>query len=193
MKQVTKTLIAIILIIGLYLLGSRAYAYLVSNINAVTNAPVASWVIKINSSNMTTTNDLDLSFNNITWVNSHANSTKVAPGSTGSFTITLDADATKVAVAYTITVNDHTVNPANILTVTSINADGVALVPNEDGAYEGLISLSEVLAHTTKTITVNVAWLNDEANNESDSAIGLGTNTGVSYLTLHFKAMQYNG
>ena len=179
---------SLLLIIGIGYTRSR----LVANIDGTVNATLAKWNITINNTVITQTITDAISLGDIEWTNSHANPNKVAPGSTGVVDLVIDPQDTQVSFRFDITFTDHTQDNEILLTITNMSANGVNLIRTGERTYTGIFALSEIEAGTTKTITINIAWLNDEANNEHDTNVGTEVESG-KLIGIKFVAKQYKG
>ena len=194
MRKYKNYIIAFVMIsciLLLYFLSNPTLTAYESNVNNATSIPIARWNIHIDQKDISE-ESLDIPLKNITWEADHTNPNKVAPGSRGFVLIDIDPTSTQVAIKYTLSYEDHTTNPDILLTITSISLDGEEIEQIDDHTYEGIITLNQIKARSRKMLEVDVEWVNDEANNEHDSVIGLGESE-ADYLNLVFTAEQYKG
>lgn len=191
--KLSKVILTGVLVIFciLYLFSNTTSASYESIVNSDANSTIAKWSININNENITDTYDKKIDINDITWDNSHTESGKVSPGSTGSFTFEIDPDDTDLAFRYDIKYIDKTIDDNYVLTITSITSSDSYLIHTGIDNYTGLFSLNDINNKTKKIITINISWLNNEENNEKDSLVGITDD--VNYIDLDFSAKQYNG
>lgn len=189
-RLIAKILLIFILIILLFLLIQKTYSTFYSAVDGDVLIDVAAWNISVNELGIANSKTIDI--NEITWVSNHSNPNTVAPGSVGTFYISIDPNDTSVAIKYDITFNDHSVDSEKILTVTDVSFENGEFVQNSSSTYEGIFTLDDIDNEEVHLIKVTVEWINDEENNESDSLIGLNQKE-PDYLDITFKASQFNG
>lgn len=108
-KKIILVLVAIIAILVSFL-GGQAYAKYMSKVTGNGTAEIASWKFKVNENEeKMQTIALSSTINNLTLVNG-----KIAPGTSGSFQINLDATGTDVGIFYTINFENETEKPTNL-------------------------------------------------------------------------------
>ena len=178
-------------ILLLYFLSNPTLTAYESDIDETLSVPIANWSVHVDQKNISE-ESLDIPLKNITWEADHTNPNKVAPGSRGTVLIDIDPTSTQVAIKYTLSYEDHTTNPDILLTIISISLDDEEIEKVDDHTYEGIITLNQIKARSRKMLKVEVEWVNDEANNDYDSSIGLGESE-ADYLNLTFQAEQYKG
>ena len=181
-------LTSLLLVFGIAYTRSR----LVANIDTEQQAILAKWNITLNNTLITQTMSDTIALGNITWTNSHANPQKVAPGSTGIVDLVINPQDTQVSFRYDITFTDHNVDPDVLLTITNMSANGNNLIHTAANTYTGVFPLSEIEQHQTKVITIYISWIDDANNDESDTAVGIGEETG-DLIGITFVAKQYRG
>ncbi len=108
-KKVIAT-IAILLAICALFIGGHTYAKYKTEIRAIANGKIASWVFKVNGTDEDAQQKIDLAqtTNEKTLVNG-----KIAPGTKGKFNIKIDATGAEVGVKYDITSNGQYQQPSN--------------------------------------------------------------------------------
>jgi len=176
-KRTTKTkkgiLIAVI-IACLIVLIAGTYSRYTSTGTATVNAEIAKWHVVLGGTDISTQAQT-VNANFVYDANSYVKSGKLAPGRSGQFTIEVDPTGSEVAIDYTFTIDDTALaSNANIAvtgaTYTMGSESGTATID-----ANGVVSLSESLAHVqagdTVTLTVTVAWTN--GNNATDTAEGV--------------------
>lgn len=158
--------------------GGYTYAKYISQEKGTGNADIANWSFKIAKSGEETKNvTLRNTANKATLVNG-----KIAPGTSGEFSITLDATGSDVSVDYTLEFSSEINKPANII-FTYNGKEYKSLT--EIGRIKGNIAIGNEM---TKTIPIKWTWAyqtgsTDEAKNENDIK---DTNNGTSLLDYSF-------
>lgn len=158
--------------------GGYTYARYMSQENGTGNADIANWSFKIAKNGEETKNvTLRNTANKATLVNG-----KIAPGTSGEFSITLDATGSDVSVDYTLEFPSEMNKPANIIfTYDGKNYQSLT----EIGRIKGNIAIGNEM---TKTIPIKWTWAyqtgsTNEAKNENDIK---DTNDGTSLFDYSF-------
>lgn len=158
--------------------GGYTYARYLSQEKGIGNADIANWSFKIAKNGEETKNvTLRNSVNKDTLVNG-----KIAPGTSGEFSLTLDATGSDVSVDYTLEFSSELNKPANII-FTYNGKDYKSLT--EIGSIKGNIAKGSEM---TKTIPIKWTWAyqtgsTSEAKNENDIK---DTKDGTSLLDYSF-------
>ena len=169
-----------ILLIMLLLTGAGGYTYAryMSQERGTGNADIANWSFKIVKDGEET--------KSVTLKNAIAKSTlvngKIAPGTSGEFTITLDANGSEVAVEYILAFTNEQNKPNNI--VFTYNGNNYKSL-SEIGDIKGIIGIT---GERTKTIKIAWTWsyqtgATDEAKLANDE---IDTRDGTSLLDYTF-------
>lgn len=161
MKKGNKKILVIALL--LLLIGAGIATYAIYRTSAIGTATVATatWSVKVNGTD-TETGSFTFGANDITWTtNTSANNGKIAPGSTGTITLEIDATGTEVNVDYTATVGTILVNG-----VANTNS-GFTVTPATSSDAAGTISYSTTANAMKKTLTFNVVWTGAETDTTS--------------------------
>lgn len=160
-----------------------------SNVDGDVNTDVAKWNILINDTNISDgVNDKfvinDLAYSDTT----NKKPGTIAPGTSGTFSLTLDATDTQVSVIYTIEVDDSKFGNEmlKIAKVEKVAGSG-DFQEVTDGVYQGIIPYN---AKSKVTIDFTITWINDEANNEIDSEVGTRENPDLE-IPVVVTATQY--
>lgn len=160
-----------------------------SNVDGDVNTDVAKWNILINDTNISdgVTDKFvinDLAYSDTT----NKKPGTIAPGTSGTFSLTLDATDTQVSVIYTIEVDDSKFGNEmlKIAKVEKVAGSG-DFQEVTDGVYQGIIPYN---AKSKVTIDFTITWINDEANNEIDSEIGTRENPDLE-IPVVVTATQY--
>ena len=100
-----KKVLAVALLLLLVAVSFGTYAIYKSSGSADATADVAAWVVKVNGTNIVTTDTYTFTASDIVWdANTKVASGKIAPGSTGKLKLAIDATEAEVAVKYKVEV-----------------------------------------------------------------------------------------
>ena len=158
MKKGNKKILVIALL--LLLIGAGIATYAIYRTSQTGNATVATatWSVKVNGTN-TETGAFTFGASDITWsTNTSANTDKIAPGSTGTITLEIDATGTEVNVDYTATVGTILVDG-----VANTNS-GFTVTPAAATDSAGTIAYSTTANAMKKTLTFNVEWTGTDSD-----------------------------
>ena len=164
MKKNKKVLIIalVLLAITLSFIGGRTFSKYIAEVNGSGTADIANWVFKVNGQEDSVQNvNLLSTYNNETLVNN-----KVAPGTSGSFNIVIDATGSEVGVDYNVTFLNESEKPQNLVFMY------------DDTKYSTIQDLQQDLSGTinandenkTRTITIDWEWQYETGNNENEIA-----------------------
>lgn len=147
-KKKVLVVLAILAVILLAFIGGQAYAKYVSEVRGNGIAEVATWNFKVNGQNEQVEEiNLASTCDNETLVNN-----KIAPGTSGSFNIIVDATGSEVGINYNITFTEENNKPQNL----KFEYNNIE--------YNSIKDLEEDLSGTinandeNKTKTLNVKW-----------------------------------
>lgn len=158
MKKGNKKLLVIVALLLLVCVGIGTYAIYRSSATGTATVPTASWSVKVNSADMET-GAFTFGPSDISWTtNTSAVSGKIAPGSTGTITLEIDATGSEVNVDYTATVGTIQVDG-----VDKTNS-GFTVTPHESTDASGTISYSTTANAMKKTLTFDVEWTGTDAD-----------------------------
>ncbi len=159
--------------------GGYTYARYMSQEKGTGGADIANWSFKIakNAGEEVKNITLRNTANKATLVNG-----KIAPGTSGEFSITLDATGSDVAVDYTVEFVNEVNKPTNI--VFTYNGNNYKNL-NEIGVIKGNIGISN---ERSKTVTIKWEWPYQKGNTdvakiENDN---IDTKDGTSLLDYSF-------
>lgn len=193
MKKQDKIIIVLIAVLILIFIVSKTLSLLQTNVTGAAEMPLAKWNILINGTELTSTSTADIRVNNIEWdENSHTSSGVVAPGSTGKVYLEINPTNTGVAFTYSITYIDKIINDEYVLTITDIKDGDGSLIKTAPQSYTGLFTLEEIRSRENKTVEIDVEWINNESDNQSDTLIGTQS-SNPNFIHLEMEAVQYNG
>ena len=175
-KNQRKTFILICLIIlVLAIYGMiRIYALFHSELNAKIEFKNGAWNILINETDITTGADITFMIDNVTTnENQHVKPGNLAPGLTGNFKIRINPTDTDVSIKYEVSLEENELNNSN-LKIKSITEtqEGNELIRTGENTYTGIITLEKIKAGYKNEITVEIEWVDDENNNETDTELG---------------------
>ncbi|MBQ8659276.1 MAG: hypothetical protein IJ475_00350 [Bacilli bacterium] len=181
---------------------SAAYTYSLfqSDITGTATAELASWNIVINDTNIVTTESHSFSLDNIQMKeNSNVADMSFAPGSEGWFDVRIDPSDTDVAIKYEIVIKPFsfdidgvTLSNENIkISGVELTNNGTSLTEVEEGRYVGIIPY-QVGTRPVYNLHVNITWVNDEANNELDSIVGMNGDADAD-IPMEINFTQYLG
>lgn len=157
LKKVSAYSIVLISVVTLGIIGGNTYAKYFSKINGEGNATVAKWSFKANNETETIAN---IKLSNTYNVNKLIEN-KIAPGTSGSFDIVLDATDADVAIDYAVTFDNCKNKPNNLkFSYEEISASTLEELENE---LKGRINLDD---ERTKILTINWEWKYETGNNE---------------------------
>lgn len=195
-KNTKKFLLLVYLLIILVLIycGLRIYALFHSELNAKVQFKNGAWNITVNKTDITQGTDIVFNIDNVTaQENEHVKPGNFAPGLIGSFKINIDPKDTDVSIKYEVSLKQDELTNSNLI-IKSITEtqEGNELIKVDKNTYAGVIPLEKIKNGNTNEITVEIEWVDDENNNESD--IELGTKWDSKYeipITVH--VCQYFG
>ncbi len=165
MKGDKKILVVAILVLLLAVCFGTYAIYRASG-NATGSIKAAAWSVKVNGTDIASTN-YTFSASNITWTKLTGYNNTIAPGSEGYIEIPVDADGSEVDVVLTATLGSATLPNGMTATLASGNDSQTINYSATEGAME------------TK-VRINIAW----AGSESDTAEKDGTDLAAQGTTL---------
>ncbi len=164
MKKNKKVLIIalVLLAITLSFIGGRTFSKYIAEVNGSGTADIANWVFKVNGQEDSVQNvNLLSTYNDETLVNN-----KVAPGTSGSFNIVIDATGSEVGVDYNVTFLNESEKPQNLVFV--YDDTKYSTIQDLEQDLSGTINANE--ENKTRTITIDWEWQYETGNNENEIA-----------------------
>ena len=152
--------ICVLLAIILSFMVGKTFAKYVSEVKGAGTAEIANWVFKVNGKEDVVQNvNLLSTYNNETLINN-----KVAPGTSGSFNIVVDATGSEVGVEYAVQFLNESEKPQNLVFIY------------EDKQYTTIQDLEKDLSGTInandenkiRTITINWEWQYETGENANE-------------------------
>ncbi len=190
-----KTLLIVLTIILVFLTSYiivNTFAIYEESVTTKAGERLAKWDITINNTTMgTNTNTFSLS--SLAWTpSSRVKEGKVAPGMTGSFTIEIDPGDTEVSIKYDVTFDTSGLTNTAFRITSVLETEVGGLVRTGENTYSGIITLREIGLGYTHQIVANLAWVNDDYNNDADTEWGKVPNNTIAIpVTVHLE--QYDG
>ena len=198
----TWILVGIIMLIVTSYEIIKSYAKYVTEGEAVAEKQAGAWVIKVNDTNISNSNNsTTFNINNLVYPsNQYVVEGKMAPSSTGYFDIIIDPTGSSVAVRFDVTLDVQNLNIIDSLGFTNAYrvVNGVetstGITQTGTNTYSGIISLNDVQNAVQTTVRFYLGW--DEVETEegdiADSQIGLTQNSST-YLPVRVDISQYLG
>ena len=147
-KKKVLIIFAILAVILLAFIGGQAYAKYVSEVKGEGIAEVATWDFKVNGqTEQVEAINLASTCNNETLVDN-----KIAPGTSGSFNIIVDATGSEVGINYDITFTEEENKPQNLK--FEYNEKEYNSIKDLEDDLSGTINAND----ENKTRTLNVKW-----------------------------------
>ena len=127
---------------------------------------------------------------------------KIAPGSSGTFKITIEPNDTQVSIKYKLKVSLKKANSSISIYRSDPNKENKILM--ETDGYEGILQYNEsgftYVDEDGKTqsaekieFLISVDWINDESNNDIDTEIGTSSTSPVLEIPVSILFEQYLG
>ncbi len=162
MKKNKKILFVILILLAIILsfIGGKTFSKYMSQVQGSGTAEIANWVFKVNGTeDLVQSVDLLSTYNNETLIDN-----KVAPGTSGSFDIIIDATGSGVGVDYKVKFLNETEKPQNLIFIYNDNEYATIQELQED--LSGTINADE--DNKTRTITINWKWQYETGENENE-------------------------
>ena len=158
-KAVITLYILVVMLVAF--IGGQAYAKYISQVRGNGIAEIATWSFKVNGEKEQVQEiRLASTCNNQTLVNN-----KIAPGTSGSFNIKIDATGSDVGINYNITFAQEENKPQNLKFV--YGGIEYSSIKELEGKLSGMIEANE----RDKTRTINVRWQWDYETGRDPSQI----------------------
>lgn len=174
-----------------YLIGNT-YALFETSLSSTYNIETGKWEITINDTLIEpTTTSFVLDQVTILENPYVIDQNKIAPGTEGYFDIEINPNDTDVSIEYSISFDFSSVPTGiEILGVTETNGENLEEI--EENTFSNIITLDEIKDGKKNNIRVNVRWVNNEDNNELDSALGTVYNNSL-LIPVDIMITQYLG
>lgn len=170
-----KSLLAIIVLLVVVGACVSTYAIYKSSASGTATATAAAWVVNVNNTNIVTNDTYTFSASDIVWDNSTSNAATgtIAPGSTGTITILIDADGTQVPVDYTVALGQVTYGSSTPYTNVSSDTGFTIGVKSGSPALTGTIAYSATSGEMEKTIQLEVTWTGTDSTDKNAADVNL--------------------
>ena len=199
-------LLIFVFIIAIMLSSYSSYSKYVSSVNTSTSVNIATWNVKVNSSDITDGSSLSnsLAFNIINPDTTKVGSGKIAPSSQGYFDITVDTTSAEVAAKCTINIdmsNTSTLEGMNIVgyqKLTSLDVEpdinsAIAITPSNN-IYS--ISNQEILLSNNQGQVVNyrvyLEWTDNGTSNSNQTSAVLNLTQNSLSIPVEILVEQLN-
>ena len=154
--------VAILVIAILAFIGGQAYAKYITEVRGEGVAEVATWSFKVNGSKEKIQQiNLASTCNNETLINN-----KIAPGTSGSFNIIVDATGSEVGIDYQIAIKDEANKPQNLKFI--YNGVEYSSVQELEEQLSGTINAND--EQKQKTINIGWKWIYETGANDEQIA-----------------------
>lgn len=181
----------IITVLSLIYLSQASYAKYRRQATGNVTASIASWNIVINNETINNKTSLTSSITPTFDANPYVKEDSLAPGSTGYFDITINAEEVDVDFTYTITcaVNENT--PLEDITFTSYEINGTS----HNFVTAGVVTGNLLKNSSDTEIRIHFKWNDDATNtmsNQDDTEYAIdedNANTQID-VTIHFTQKQ---
>lgn len=183
MKGNKKILVLAILLL-LVVASFGTYAIYQSAASSSSTVSTAAWVVQVNSTNIVTSSTHTFDLGTINWSSSdHVTTGKIAPGSTGTVNLVIDATGSEVSLDYAVALGDVTVNNAAVPSGT--------ISVSTNSSLTGSILLSA--GSKTVTIPLTITWLGDANDGDDKNANDVGLAGSTITLGVTVTATQHLG
>ena len=183
-----KSILIVILLVFcfIYLTVQGIQGAYESTIGGRADNTIAKWSIKVNNQEITdsTITSVPLSYTVTDLTN--VRSGKVGPGVNISYPVQIDASGSDVAIKISFTITDKTIDSDKILTLTSVTSSDLTIVRTGASEYSAIIP--KTLLNTTKTVTLNMTWVDTGTLVEYTNDL-----VADDFVEIDFKAIQYTG
>ena len=159
-KKTALLVICLLLAIILSFMIGKTFSKYISEVKGTGTAEIANWVFKVNGKEDVIQNvNLLSTYNNETLINN-----KVAPGTSGSFNIVVDATGSEVGVDYAIQFLNESEKPQNL--IFTYDDQQYTTVQDLEKDLSGTINAND--ENKTRTITIYWEWQYQTGENENE-------------------------
>lgn len=171
------------------------YAVFQSNVGAKVEFKNGTWNINVNGKKISTGVQTDFTIAEITVAeDEHTMPGRISPGLAGNFKILINPEDTNVSIRYDITLNQEELKNSNVkISSVEEKANGAELIKTAENVYTGIITLQDIRNKVVHEIEMNVEWIDDGENNESDTELGTKKDERQFKIPVTFHAIQYLG
>lgn len=159
-KKTALLVICLLLALILSFMIGKTFSKYISEVKGTGTAEIANWVFKVNGKEDAIQNvNLLSTYNNETLINN-----KVAPGTSGSFNIVVDATGSEVGVDYVIQFLNESEKPQNL--IFTYDDQQYTTVQDLEKDLSGTINAND--ENKTRTITIYWEWQYQTGENENE-------------------------
>ena len=159
-KKTALLVICLLLAIILSFMIGKTFSKYISEVKGTGTAEIANWVFKVNGKEDVIQNvNLLSTYNNETLINN-----KVAPGTSGSFNIVVDATGSEVGVDYAIQFLNESEKPQNL--IFTYDDQQYTTIQDLEKDLSGTINAND--ENKTRTITIYWEWQYQTGENENE-------------------------
>ena len=159
-KKTALLVICLLLALILSFMIGKTFSKYISEVKGTGTAEIANWVFKVNGKEDAIQNvNLLSTYNNETLINN-----KVAPGTSGSFNIVVDATGSEVGVDYAIQFLNESEKPQNL--IFTYDDQQYTTVQDLEKDLSGTINAND--ENKTRTITIYWEWQYQTGENENE-------------------------
>lgn len=184
-RTIAIALAAVLVAAGISLVTYARYAN--NELGGNGSVSVAKWNVSVTDGTTEQSATQGVTFN--VTANENVSTGYMAPGSTATAQLVLDPTGSQVAIDYTISITETDLQAVgmSISSVTAKIGSSPVTLTNTNGVYSGNLTLSQVEAGANVTFTVVVQWVNNEANNATDTQTGIAAQTITIPVTVTAK------
>lgn len=187
-KNRTTRLVVLVLFLAIVtaVIISGTFAKYTTSVNGTGSATVAKWAVALKADGESFTDGKTFTLADTT-VNNKVAEGKIAPGTDGSFSLSIDATGSEVAIHYVVEISSLTNVPTNLkFYKNSISDENVISVSDDKFVIEGDIALADVA--TEVTLPIYWAWAYETGAVTEGVAAGDAADTqdGVDAETMTF-------
>lgn len=203
MKKVFLSAFLILLLFTAYEIGV-SYSLFETKNDFYTKQNIGQWEIEVNNKSVNSSSNFDIT-DFIFTEQEGVRTGKMAPGKTGTFSISIKPGDTDVAFKYDIIIDKNkftndmftlseiidTSGNSLILTNRDRYVDTSGNIVRDKFTYTGLYTLDDIALNQTRNIRITLMWVNNESNNGVDSLWGTSGEDVIIPITVHLE--QYLG
>ena len=170
----------------IYLVVRGIQAAYESTISGRATNELADWSVKVNNQEITSASPEGIPLTYTVTDLTNVRSGKVAPGTSLSYPIQIDASGSEVAIKLTFTVTDKSVDPDKFLTLTSVSSSDLTVIRISENSYSVVIPKASL--NGVKTVTMNFTWVDAGELVEYDEDA-----ESDNFVEIDLNAIQYSG
>lgn len=170
----------------IYLVVRGIQAAYESTISGRAKNELADWSVKVNNQEITSASTEGIPLTYTVTDLTNVRSGKVAPGTSLSYPIQIDASGSEVAIKLTFTVTDKSVDPDKFLTLTSVSSSDLTVIRISENSYSVVIPKASL--NGVKTVTMNFTWVDAGELVEYDEDA-----ESDNFVEIDLNAVQYSG